>query len=113
MRWSWVALLFLACAAPTRGLLVSPLQLPPARVTTKSELVLRCTPEDAEVSLDGVTQGTCADFNGEPRTLGLGRGLRHVRVWKRGFTAWDSVMEADNTRMAVTVTLLPSGGDAP
>lgn len=113
MRPLVLGVLLGGCATPAPGPRPPWPELPPARVTTKSELVLRCTPTDAEVSLDGVTQGTCADFDGEPRTLPLGRGLRQVRVSKRGHSAWESVMEADNTRVSVTVTLVPSGGEGP
>ncbi len=110
--WAWV-LALCGCATPPAGPLARPLVLPPARVTTRSELVLRCTPADAEVSLDGVPQGTCADFDGEPATLGLGTGARHVVVKKRGYLSWESLMQPDRTRVVMTVSLIPAEGGSP
>lgn len=112
-RWACWALAVAGCATTPTGPLGTKVVLPPARVTTRSELVLRCTPDDAEVALDGVPQGTCADFDGEPRTLGLGAGARHVRVKKRGYLPWESLMQADNTRVVMTVSLIPSEGQSP
>lgn len=111
-RWAW-ALAVAGCATTPAGPAVKPFELPPARLTTRSELVLRCTPEDAEVELDGVPQGTCADFDGEPKALGLGSGARYVKVKKRGFLPWESLMQADRTRMVMTVSLIPAEGGSP
>jgi hypothetical protein len=100
------------CATARPLPLVAPLELAAPRPRV-SEVVLRCSEPDAEVSLDGVPQGTCADFSGEPRGLGLGRGPRRVQVRKKGFQGWDSVLEADGTRVVMNVSLIPSGGGAP
>lgn len=81
----------------------------PARSTTVGELVLHCTPEDAEVALDGVSQGVCSDFSGQPRALKVGRSARRVEVKKRGFETWETWLAADQTRVMMTVTLIPSG----
>ncbi len=85
-------------------------KLPPARVTTKSELVLRCEPPDAEVSLDGVPQGTCEDFAGEPKGLSMPKGPRRVQVKKLGYLPWESLLETDGTRVVMDVTLISTGG---
>ncbi len=87
--------------------------LPPARVTTKSELVLSCIPKDAEVELDGVPQGTCDDFKGEPRGLSLAKGAHRVQVKKVGYLPWDTVVETDGTRVMMNVTLLSTGMGTP
>ena len=84
--------------------------LPPARVTTRSELVLKCDPVDAEVSLDNVPQGTCEDFDGEPKALPIPSGARRIAVKKRGFQPWNSILETDGTRVVMTVTLISTGG---
>lgn len=84
--------------------------LPPARVTTKSELVLHCDPPDAEVTLDGVPQGTCEDFNGEPKALPIPSGARRIVVKKPGFQPWNSILETDGTRVVMSVTLTSTGG---
>ena len=80
------------------------------RVSGTGELVLKCTPPDAEVSLDGVSQGSCSDFNGEPSALKVGEKARRVEVKKSGFVTWESWLAADQTRVVMTVTLLPNGG---
>jgi hypothetical protein len=108
------ALLLAACAPRAPGGLAanpwSDAKLPPIRITTKSELVLTCDPADAEVELDGVPQGTCEDFDGEPRGLSLKKGARRVQVKKPGFLPWDTVVETDGTRVVMNVTLISSGG---
>ena len=91
----------------TPSVLMAAGRLPPARVTTKSELVLSCSPPDADVELDGVPQGTCEDFRGEPRGLALGKGVRRVQVKKQGYAPWDTVVETDGTRVMLNVTLIP------
>jgi hypothetical protein len=76
------------------------------RVSTRGELVLHCLPEDAEVLLDGVPQGTCGDFDGTKGALGLGPEERKVEVSKGGFRPWVARLTADGTRMVVNVTLI-------
>lgn len=88
-------------------------RMPPARVTTKSELVLSCTPPDADVELDGVPQGTCEDFKGEPRGLALAKGAHRVHVKKVGYQPWDTVVETDGTRVMMNVTLISTGVGTP
>ena len=83
----------------------------PYRISGSGELVLRCTPADAEVALDGVTQGLCSDFNGEPHALKVGEKARRVEVKKSGFATWETWLAADQTRVVMTVTLLSSGGN--
>ena len=97
----------------TPSVLMAAGRLPPARVTTKSELVLSCSPPDADVELDGVPQGTCEDFRGEPRGLALGKGVRRVQVKKQGYAPWDTVVETDGTRVMLNVTLISTGGGLP
>lgn len=80
------------------------------RLAGAGELVLRCMPADAEVSVDGVSQGLCSDFNGEPNALKVGAAARRVEVKKSGFQTWESWLAADQTRVVMTVTLLPTGG---
>lgn len=113
MKWS--ALLLAGCATSQPGLpnlpRVTEAELrTPYRVSGAGELVLHCAPSDAEVALDGVSQGLCSDFNGEPRALKVGTGARRVEVKKSGFHTWESWLAADQTRVVMTVTLLPNGG---
>lgn len=115
MTWRWVicALSITSCAQTSNVLTVTAGKMPPARVTTKSELVLSCTPADADVELDGVPQGTCEDFRGEPRGLAMGKGVRRVQVKKQGYLPWDTVVETDGTRVVMNVTLISRTGGTP
>ena len=94
-------------------LLLAACVTPGSAVTLRSELVLRCTPNDAEVQLDGVPQGTCADFSGAPRGLALGSGARRIEVVKPGFETWQRWLDADHTRVVMNVTLVANGESAP
>ena len=109
LRSAW--LLVVAGCASQAPELVPDVRLP-TTAPRRSELVLRCVPSDAEVTLDGVPQGTCQDFDGDRGALGLGKRAR-VEVKKAGYAAWSSWMEADHTRVAMDVTLVPNGGLAP
>src|SRR5690349_3600299 len=48
-------------------------------------LVLRCTPEDALVLLDGMPQGDCRDFSGAPRALLVPAGTHRVELQREGY----------------------------
>jgi hypothetical protein len=101
------------CAAAPVGpfALAPPTQA--ARPSLRAEAVLKCSEPDADVSLDGVPQGTCADYDGEKHTLRLGKGARRLVVKKAGFSDWESWVEADGTRVVVNVTLVSTGGSTP
>lgn len=89
-------------------------KLPAGRTSVRSELILKCTPLDAEVALDGVPQGTCEDYRGEPRGLGLSGGVHRISVTKRGHSRWDAVVETDGTRVVLQprlVSLQSEGAD--
>ena len=113
MRRAVWALALSGCVQTGNVLTASSGKLPPARVTTKSELVLSCTPPDADVELDGVPQGTCEDFRGAPQGLAMGKGVRRVHVKKMGYLPWDTVVETDGTRVMLNVTLISTGVGSP
>jgi hypothetical protein len=107
-------LVLAGCAGrPPAASFVPAFALPEERPSQRSELVLHCAQADAEVWLDGVPQGLCEDFDGEPKGLGLGKGPRRVQVKKRGFEPWESWLEADGTRVVMNVALIPMGGSSP
>ncbi len=110
-RW-WLALALASCATPGLPTVEGLRPLPPPTVG-RAELVLRCTPPDADVSLDGVAQGTCDDFDGNPSGLKLGSGAKRVEVKKRGYAPWESWLEASGTRISLDVTLVPQEGSTP
>lgn len=71
------------------------------------DLKLACDPLDAEVWLDGVPIGSCTEFSGR-RGLSLGQRMRKVEVRKEGYRSFETFVEPDGTRAALTVTLAPS-----
>ena len=114
MKWVVGTLALIGCAPTAQSVLNGSVgKLPPARVTTKSELALVCDPPDAEVELDGVPQGACEDFDGDPKALPMGKGAKRVQVKKAGFLPWDSVLETDGTRVMINVTLISTGMGTP
>lgn len=74
--------------------------------TTRPELRLDCAPADAEVLLDGVTQGTCADFAG--RGLMLDDAAHQVEVRKPGFSPFFTAVQTGRARAAMRVELRPA-----
>jgi hypothetical protein len=71
------------------------------------DLQLTCSPADSEVWLDGVPVGSCAEFSGR-RGLSLGLRMSKVQVRKEGYLSFETFVEPDGTRAALTVTLAPS-----
>ncbi len=72
-----------------------------------SDLTLGCEPVDADVWLDGVPQGTCLDFSGNPHGLNLGDGMHKVEIKKSGFWPYETYVDSGGTRAALTVKLRP------
>ena len=114
--WATVALGLLGCAAHQD----EPLMMGRARElmrtaqTPSGDVVLRCEPSDGEVSLDGVTQGVCTDFQGTPRGLRLGEGLHQIEVKKQGYWPYTTYIEPRGARAVLTARLRPMGtGTSP
>ncbi|MCY1003541.1 PEGA domain-containing protein [Myxococcus sp. MISCRS1] len=72
---------------------------------TSGDVSLRCVPEDAEVYLDGVLQGVCSDYAGNPRGLNLGVGLHQIEVKKHGYWPYTTYYEPSGARARLNVTL--------
>ena len=70
-------------------------------------LRINCSPEDATVILDGVPVGLCSDFKGK-KGMDVAKGPRRLEVQKLGFMPYESVVDADGTRISLTVALAPS-----
>ena len=71
------------------------------------DLALRCEPADSEVWLDGLPVGSCGQFSGR-KGLSLGQRMSKVEVRKEGYRTFETFVEPDGTRAALTVTLAPS-----
>ncbi|RKH11017.1 PEGA domain-containing protein [Corallococcus sp. CA053C] len=125
MHFRWTALLALVsalggCAAKQEqpATMARARELMASAEGKRGDLVLRCEPEDAEVLLDGVQQGTCSDFSGVSRSLRLGEaGFHQVEVKKRGFWPYTTYYEPSGARVTLKVKLRPvtpeASGGAP
>jgi hypothetical protein len=113
--WATVALMALGCA----GRQDEPATMAQARAmllkaeAPSGDVVLRCEPPDAEVSLDGVTQGLCSDFRGEPRGLRVGQGLHHIEVKKEGHWPYTTYIDPHKARAVLNVRLRPMETGTP
>jgi len=94
-----VGLLLVIAACATRS--------QPAMVERSGDLFLSCDPTDSEVWLDGYPVGNCADFSGR-RGLSLEKRMSKVEVRKDGYRTFETFVEPDGTRAALSVTLAPS-----
>lgn len=109
MKLAWAALLALGCAAPRAapaGALEAERLLKSAAARS-GDLRIRCSPDDATVALDGLSVGLCSDFAGQ-RGVALGKGVRHLAVRKTGYLPYESIVEADGTRISLTISLAPT-----
>jgi hypothetical protein len=83
----------------------------------QGNLLLKCEPSDSEVYLDGVIQGVCTDFGGDPRGLQVGGGgLHRIDVKKDGYWPYTTYYEPNSARAGLTIQLKPmgpEGGGAP
>jgi hypothetical protein len=70
---------------------------------------LRCDPADAEVAIDGVPRGTCADF-GERRPLRLGAGMHRIDITKSGYLPYQTFFAPGGASLALTAALRPTQG---
>jgi hypothetical protein len=76
------------------------------RPVEKKGLVLACEPADAEVEVDEIPRGTCADF-GRQRPVSLGEGMHRVDVRKDGFEPYRTFVEPGGAQAIVEMRLTP------
>ena len=69
------------------------------------DLELHCVPDDAQVEVDGVPQGTCSDFDGDPRSLQLGKGMHRVVVNKPGFRPYETYYQPSGAKAVLRIAL--------
>lgn len=115
MRAWLLPLVLAACAAPTEqaALFARAGDGLKGAESRSGDLKLACEPVDSEVWVDGIPIGTCVEFSGR-RGLSLGQRMRKVEVRKEGYRSFETFVEPDGTRAALTVTLAPSlTGGAP
>jgi hypothetical protein len=95
----------LACAPATEPVLYGQARALLQSAPRPAGLELRCEPRDSEVHLDGVPQGTCADFAQNARLAIRGEGTHRVEVKKEGYVPFVSYYAPDGISGAVTITL--------
>jgi hypothetical protein len=72
------------------------------------EVALLCEPSStASVFVDGIEQGICQDFAGQPRGLSLGEGVHELRIQSPGFWPYVTYYEPSDVRKTLRVTLRP------
>ncbi|RLB59628.1 MAG: hypothetical protein DRI34_01250 [Deltaproteobacteria bacterium] len=94
-----LALLAAACAG-NRADIPQPVML--AGENTMA-LQVDCQPEQAEVEIDGVLQGSCASLNG--KRIRLPAGSHRLQVRAPGFRPFTSQVDARGMLQRLTVTL--------
>jgi len=71
-------------------------------------LVFAVNPPDAEVVLDGVSQGKASDFT-EERYLKVGSGTHLLTLRKAGYDTYSRTVYVSNSLLRVEATLLEGG----
>jgi hypothetical protein len=100
-----LAVLLAGCAAPSevdRLLRQNEASLRSERPLAAG-LLLRCAPNEAEVMLDGVLQGTCEDF--AQRLLEMSDEGHRVEVRRAGFLTYEAQVAPGHARTRLEVTL--------
>ena len=70
---------------------------------------IACEPGDAEVSIDGLAQGTCAQLGALDRGLGVAPDRMHrLEVKKRGYLPYVTYIAPGGARAALRVRLSPT-----
>jgi hypothetical protein len=97
-----------ACAAhpsPPATLARAEQLLQDSTAPRSANVLLRCTPRDAEVLVDGVLQGLCSDFEALPAGLSVGEGLHQIEVRRQGYWPYTTYVEPQGTRATLRASL--------
>ncbi|MGA7104601.1 MAG: PEGA domain-containing protein [Candidatus Deferrimicrobiaceae bacterium] len=74
-------------------------------------LIFDVNPPDAEVVLDGVTQGKASDFTQE-RYLKVGSGTHRLELRKPGFETYSRTLFVSHSLLRIEATLVTGGAPA-
>jgi hypothetical protein len=66
-----------------------------------------CQPDEAEVRIDGVLQGTCKLLSRPRATLQLAAGTHELEVAADGYRSFRSVVSGKGIQESLTVRLMP------
>lgn len=73
-------------------------------------LKVDCQPEEAEVHIDGVLQGSCATLAKNKLVLKMAAGQHELMVAAPGFRTFRSQVSGNGMLQVLTVRLEPQGG---
>jgi hypothetical protein len=76
--------------------------------SSQGDVRINCDILDADVYVDGVIQGSAADFDGSHALLYIGEGLHRVEIRKAGYQTYEAGVEGGNAVVVLNVHLLPN-----
>ena len=82
---------------------------PHIKSVSPDSLVLRvdCQPDEAEVRVDGVLQGTCKILSRPRATIKLAAGTHELEVAASGYRGFRSTISGNGIQESLTVRLMP------
>jgi hypothetical protein len=66
-----------------------------------------CQPDEAEVKVDGVLQGTCKLLSRPQATMKLAAGTHELEVAADGYRSFRSVVSGKGIQESLTIRLMP------
>jgi len=75
--------------------------------TGRGNLFVRCEPEDAEIFLDGIPQGTCLDYVTKGLQIKESPVLRKIMVTKAGYWPYEAMIALNSSKVNLLVQLQP------
>ena len=73
----------------------------------RGNLFIRCEPEDAEILLDGIPQGSCLDYVAKGLQINASPALRKIVVTKTGYWSYEAMVALDRSKVNLSVQLQP------
>jgi hypothetical protein len=71
----------------------------------RGNLFIHCEPEDAEILLDGIPQGTCLDYASKGLQINESSEPRKIVVAKAGYWPYEAMISLDRSKMNLRVQL--------
>jgi hypothetical protein len=102
--WMWVGMLSGCAGAGVNAPFAKP-------VAKADELLLevRCAPQEAEVRVDGVLEGTCELMEKTHKTIRSTAGSHELSVYAEGYRTYRSEVVGQGIHQSLTVHLQPYG----
>jgi len=73
----------------------------------RGNLFIHCEPEDAEIVLDGIPQGSCLDYVSKGLRVHASGDLRRIVVNKQGYWPYEARVVLDRSKLNLRVQLQP------